>query len=183
MKNEMSEVSLAPVRQSSEVELFEKFFLQHYRRVYELLFRLTGQQMEAEDLTVDTFLRYLQRPPSSQEHHAGWLCRVAMRLGYNALRAAKRRTLYEEKASLYIAGGREFPDPLNDVERARNQEIVRAILRKMSEREAKILILHHSGFTYREIADAVDVSPNSVRTLISRAHKEFERRYLRTTKL
>ncbi|MCI0411866.1 sigma-70 family RNA polymerase sigma factor [bacterium] len=164
------------INEAREEDEFEVFFQQNYKRVYAVLYRLTGEKMEAEDLTVETFLRYFRRPPENKDQAAGWLYRVATRLGYNALRASKRRSHYEEKAALYVAGGAS--DPLQEVERAREQMRVHAVLRKMDERNAEILVLHHSGFSYKEIAEAIGVSPNSIGTLLSRAQKEFERIYL-----
>jgi RNA polymerase sigma-70 factor, ECF subfamily len=169
-------VAAVLVSEIKEEDEFEVFFHQNYRRVYEVLYRLTGEKMEAEDLTVETFLRYFRRPPTNKEQATGWLYRVATRLGYNALRDSKRRNHYEEKAALYVAGGSS--DPSQEVERAREQMRVHAVLRKMPERNAEILVLHHSGFSYKEIAEAIGVSPNSVGTLLSRAQKEFERIYL-----
>jgi RNA polymerase sigma-70 factor, ECF subfamily len=164
------------VNEIREEDEFETFFLQNYKRIYEVLYRLTGEKMEAEDLTVETFLRYFRRPPANKDQAIGWLYRVATRLGYNALRASKRRSHYEEKAALYVAGGAS--DPSQEVERAREQRKVHAVLRSMNERSAEILVLHHSGFSYKEIAEAIGISPNSVGTLLSRAQKEFERIYL-----
>jgi len=159
-----------------EQDPFERLFLQNYRRVYEFLYRMTGQRMEAEDLTIETFMRYARRPPANAERPTGWLYRVATRLGYNALRASRRRIHNEAKASLYIAG--DSSDPFKEVERSREQHQVHAVLQKMSRRSAQILLLHHSGFTYREIAEAIAVSPTSMGTLLCRAQKEFERLYL-----
>jgi RNA polymerase sigma factor (sigma-70 family) len=173
MREKASTALMNEIREEDE---FEVFFQQNYKRVYAVLYRLTGEKMEAEDLTVETFLRYFRHPPENKDQTAGWLYRVATRLGYNALRASKRRSHYEEKAALYVAGGAS--DPSQEVERAREQTRVHAVLRKMPERSAEILVLHHSGFSYREIAEATGVSPNSVGTLLSRAQKEFERIYL-----
>ena len=173
MREKSAAVVVSDVREEDQ---FEVFFQQHYKRVYEVLYRLTGERMEAEDLMVETFVRYFRRPPENQDQAAGWLYQVATRLGCNALRASKRRSHYEEKAALYVAGG--SLDPSQEVERAREQMKVHAVLRKMPQRNAEILVLHHSGFSYKEIAAAIGVSPNSVGTLISRAQKEFERIYL-----
>ena len=158
-----------------EQDSFESFFLQNYKRVFGFLYRLTGERMEAEDLTVETFLRYLNHPPVKNDHPEAWLFRVATRLGYNALRSAKRRSHYEGKAGLYIAGAPI--DPSDEVERNRERSRVRSVLRKMDRRSTAILLLHHSGCSYKEIAAAVNVSPASVGTLLVRAQKQFARLY------
>src|SRR5512146_1682420 len=83
-----------------EQAAFEDLFLQHWDRVYGVLFRLTGDRAEAEDLALDTFLRLWQRPPVQDQTLAGWLYRVATNLGYNALRSAVRRSRHELDAGM-----------------------------------------------------------------------------------
>jgi len=156
---------------------FELFFHEHYKRVYQLLYRLTGQKAEAEDLTVEAFVRYLQRPPDTQENLMGWLCRVATRLGLNALRASKRRARYEESAALYQVIRTSTPSPVEELQRASEQSKVRNVLRRMNRRNAELLWLHHNGFSYKEIAAVLQLSPGSIGTLLSRAEKEFEQKY------
>ncbi len=161
-----------------ERDPFESIFREHYRRVFGLLYRLTGQRAEAEDLTVETFMRYLKQPPEAG-NTSGWLYRVAVRLGYNSLRAGKRRSHYEEKAVMHSLSQDVVRRPDEEAERARRQMKVREVLRQMPERDAQLLILHHSGFSYKEIAAALDVSSNSVGTLLCRAERGFEKLFLK----
>lgn len=156
---------------------FESFFLQNYKKVYGILYRLTGHKMDAEDLTVETFLRYLHDRPPKLDQPEGWLFRVATRLGFNALRSAKRRTHYETKAALHFAGNPK--DPSKEFETKQERTKVHAVLRKMDQRNAEIILLYHSGCSYKEIAAAVDVSPSSVGTLLTRAQKQFGSLYLK----
>ena len=115
-----------------------------------------------------------QLRPQRADYVGGWLYRVATRLGYNALRAAKRRMQYEG-AAMYDAA--DSLDPARQVERLDERANVRAVLSRMSERDAQILLLRYSGLAYKEIAAAIGVSPNSVGTLLTRAEEEFERLY------
>ena len=46
-----------------------------------------GDADEAQDLALETFWRLYSSPPRRTENVGGWLYRVALRLGYNALRA------------------------------------------------------------------------------------------------
>jgi RNA polymerase sigma-70 factor, ECF subfamily len=156
---------------------FESFFLQNYKKVYGVLYRLTGHKMDAEDLTVETFLKYLHERPAKLDHPEGWLFRVATRLGFNALRSAKRRTHYETKAALHFAGSNT--DPSKNFETEQERTKVHTVLRKMDQRNAEIILLYHSGCSYKEIAAAVDVAPTSVGTLLVRAQKQFESLYLK----
>ncbi|MBI4788374.1 MAG: sigma-70 family RNA polymerase sigma factor [Chloroflexi bacterium] len=159
--------------QSKRAE-FEAAFFQHYTRVYGVLFRLIGDKAEAEDLTLETFWRLWQQPPRRADNLGGWLYRVATRLGYNALRAAKRRTRYEDAA---LRDAAVSPDPAREAERSDERASVRAALSQMSERDAQLLLLRHSGLSYNDIAAALGVSPNSVGTLLTRAEEEFEKLY------
>jgi len=156
---------------------FESVFLQNYTRVYGVLFRLVGDRAEAENLALETFWQLWQRPPARNDNLGGWLYRVATNLGYNALRAAKRRANYEEQAGRDALDLNVSPSPEQEAERAAERGRAHDVLRRMPARDAQLLILRHSGLSYKEIAAALDVSPNSVGTLLARAEEEFEKRY------
>ncbi len=157
---------------------FEELFQAHWERVYGVLFRLLGDPGEAEALALEVFWRlYCQPPPAQARNLAGWLYRVATNLGFNSLRALKRRSQYEERAG-YLSVEHSFPsDPVAALERADAREQVRAVLRQMEPRAAELLLLRYSGLSYGEVATALDLSPASIGTLLARAEREFEERY------
>jgi RNA polymerase sigma-70 factor (ECF subfamily) len=156
---------------------FERTFLEHWPRVYGVLFRLVGDRAEAEDLALETFWRLWQGKTNVADNLGGWLYRVATRLGYNALRAAKRRQHYEENVGQEALAFDELPDPERETETALERDRIREVLKHMESRNARLLILRHSGLSYKEIAAALNVSPNSVGALLNRAEQEFERMY------
>ncbi|MCL5951680.1 MAG: sigma-70 family RNA polymerase sigma factor [Chloroflexi bacterium] len=154
---------------------FQSLFFQHYALVYRVLFRVVGNKEDAQDLALEAFWKLWQQSPAQLENPAGWLFRVATRLGYNALRAAKRRERYElETARQALESGQ---DPDRAVERADERRRVRGVLERMTERDAQLLVLRYSGLAYKEIAAALDISPNSVGTLLARAEEAFEKLY------
>jgi RNA polymerase sigma-70 factor (ECF subfamily) len=167
-----------PTAQARDAEAeFESVFLQHYARVYGVLFRLVGDRAEAEDLALETFWRLWERPPARQDNLPGWLYRVATHLGFNALRAAKRRSQHEADAGRDAIELNSLADPAGQAERNTERQRARATLRRMKAREAQLLVLRHSGFSYQEIAAALNLSPGSIGTLLARAEEEFERLY------
>jgi len=165
---------------SAKVEAaeFERLFEGHWERLCRILYRITGDAHEAQDLALETFVRLYQQAPANRDNLAGWLYRVATNLGFNALRASRRRQLYETEA-LKESILQDFPaNPEEDAGRRIENQHVRNILRSMKPRLARLLVLRHSGLTYAELAEAEGVRPGSIGTLLARAEKEFERRYL-----
>jgi RNA polymerase sigma-70 factor (ECF subfamily) len=159
---------------------FETLFREHWERVCEVIFRLVGDREESEDLAVETFLRLYRHPPMDgrKANLSGWLYRVATRLGYNALRARRRRHHYEEQAGQIHLSNGSASDVEAEVEARIAQYRVRTALQRLKPRDAQLLVLRHSGFSYAEIASALGVSSNSVGTFLSRAERKFERQYL-----
>ncbi len=159
-------------------EVFETLFRSHWPRIHATLTRLVGDADEAEDLALETFWRLYQRPPRDRANGlGGWLHRVAMNLGFNALRARRRRQGHEQTGGAVWLEAATAPAPEEAAEVRATQARVRAALAALPEREAQLLILRHSGFSYQEIAAALKVAPGSVGTLLARAETEFEQRW------
>lgn len=169
---------------------FEALFRAHYRRVYGVLYRLVGD--EADDLAQEVFLQLYLRPPRGDEADlAGWLYRVATNLGYNALRAARRREAYgaliaglrrlgrgqDDAAEAQVAWQPAEPDPEAWAQQRDEQRRVRAALAKLKRQQAALLVLRYNGLSYREIAQALGIAAGSVGTLLARAERAFEKAF------
>jgi RNA polymerase sigma-70 factor (ECF subfamily) len=159
-----------------DVASFDALFYRHYDRVYGLLFRLVGDRAEADDLTQEVFLRLHARAGrrvSTDENVGAWLYRVAMNLGYNALRDRKR--LWQRNVHL-------VPENEADVEsqisRREERAAVRAALARLPQRQAALLLLRQMDFSYADCAAICEVAPGSVGTLLARAAAAFRREYL-----
>jgi RNA polymerase sigma-70 factor, ECF subfamily len=165
---------------SSEQAEFDTLFLSHYDGVYRLLYRIVGSADEAEDLAQETFLRlYRQRFTPDREHSVrAWLFKVATNLAYNALRGHKRMDRREETIACQgWLGEDRGADPARLAERREEREMVRKALADLPVRQAQLLLLRHAGLSYRELAQALDVAPGSVGTLLARAAVAFEGAY------
>jgi len=78
---------------------FNSAFQEYWCRVYRVLFRIIGQQDEAEDLAIETLWRLCRHPLRRADNLGGWwLYRVAVNPGFNALRTHQRRHHFEFKA-------------------------------------------------------------------------------------
>jgi RNA polymerase sigma-70 factor (ECF subfamily) len=161
---------------------FDALFLDHWERLCRLLFHILGDWDEAQDLALETFERLYRRPPQDSANLSAWLYRVATNLGFNALRARKRRLQYETEAGATAEAlareGEAGMDPSAAAEQRLERQRVRRVLSAMKPRSAELLILRHSGLSYAEVAAALEIAPASVGTLLARATAEFEKLYL-----
>jgi len=158
----------------SDAQQFETVFADHWSRIYNVVFRLVGDPDEAQDLALETFWQYYRNPPTKQENLKGWLYRVAVNLGYNALRARKRRSKYEiDSGSKTIEQG-STPEPEQEIILTEQRRAVQDVLRQMKPRSAKLLVLRYSGLDYKELAAVLNMKPTSIGKSLARAQAEFE---------
>lgn len=162
--------------QQSQPE-FEALFEQYWARLHAMLVRLLGDPAEAEDLALHTFWQLHEKPPQRIENLGGWLFSTASNLGLNALRARRRRLHYETQAGLEALRQEREAGPARQAETNLERAQVRRVLADMPPRSAQLLLLRHSGFSYAELAEALQLKPASVGKLLGRAEQEFERRY------
>lgn len=178
----LSDAMLLMQLQAGDAASFETLFLRHYERIYDILFRLLGNQADAEDVAQQVFLKLYHSPKrisakNDDTNVVGWLYRVAVNEGYNTLRGQKRRAAWQEKLIRLWPFEATGPDPIREAERHDTQTRVRQILATMKPRDAKLLLLRHSGLSYKELAATLNIAPSSVGSLLTRAERTFRTKY------
>jgi RNA polymerase sigma-70 factor, ECF subfamily len=158
---------------------FETLFVKHYQRIVEILRRIVGDHGRAEDLASEVFLK-LYRQPLAKEPEAnvgGWLYRTATNLGIDALRAAARRSRFEQAAGQDAGQNKTAENGFERIARFEREHRVRTVLAEIKPAQAQLLLLRASGNSYKELAAALEIEPGSVGTLLVRAEAAFEQRY------
>lgn len=149
-----------------------------YERLYPSLLRyverLVGDRDASEDLAQEAFVRLLRRPDLDGEDARLWIFTVATNLVRDRGRAVARRQRLLTPDSVQLPTS-SVPD--EELERAENIRAVRAALDLLPERDRLMLLMREEGFRYSEIAQALEVAPSSVGTLIARALKRFSEAY------
>ena len=170
---------LEATRDESRSAEFETLFQEHWARVYRLLQRLVGDPSEAEDLALETFLRLYNQRPRREDglNLGGWLYRVATNLGLHSIRSWKRRENYELTAGKFALENSEEESPAEILAQEEERQQVRRVLSKMNQKQSQLLILRHSGLSYKEIATTLNLAPASIGPLLVRAEREFEMQY------
>ena len=155
--------------------------VQKYQKsVHALAWRKIGDFHIAEEITQDTFLHVYKKLPAlkNPNQFAGWLYVIADRRCIAWLRKKKRamqsleatseEKLEETAYACYISEQRE------EAEVDRRREIVQNLLEKLPESERTVVILHYLGeMTCEAISKFLGVSPNTVKSRLSRARKRL----------
>ncbi|MDZ7779075.1 MAG: sigma-70 family RNA polymerase sigma factor [Gemmatimonadota bacterium] len=150
---------------------FDAVFDEHYPGLVRYVQRLTGDGDTAEDIAQEAMVRLFDRRISGSESGVrAWLYKTATHLVRDRYRVdTNRQRLLERHPVRPVA--LETPD--RTLERDETRAIVREALDALSPRDKEILLMRYSGFSYKEIAAAIDVASTSVGTLLSRAEQRF----------
>jgi len=164
-----------------DAQAFEELMLRYQNRVVSLLAHLTGQPDIAEDLAQDVFLRvYRARKryvPGAK--FSTWLFTIAGNVAANALRTRARRhevhlppaagdttTLPIEAAAVAASGLM----PTRQLDKAELRDAVRRAIASLGDRQRMaVLLSKFEHFNYAEIGEIMNLSPEAVKSLLSRA--------------
>ena len=153
------------------------FFDQWYPALVRSLRARVGDADLAEDIAQEAFVRLLDHGPRDPR---AWLFAVAA----NLVRDHSRRLRGRESHRLALVRDADLRAPADDpgaaLVRAEEVEGVRAALAGLTERDRTLLMLHHGGFSYAEVAARIGVAPSSVGPLVTRAQRRFVRAYALT---
>jgi RNA polymerase sigma-70 factor (ECF subfamily) len=159
---------------SGEVPTWEAVARTHGRFLYNVAYRLTGNDDDAYDLVQEALLRVRKGletyQPGSME---GWLSRIVTNVFLDEVRRKRRRPVEvmpedPERLLPSAPGADEATESLSDD--------VQAALRRLPEEfRTAVVLCDVVGLSYEEIADAISVPVGTVRSRIHRG-----RRLLRT---
>jgi RNA polymerase sigma factor (sigma-70 family) len=152
---------------------FRRLFDGQFGSVFRYLDRLSGDPALAADLAQETFVRLFRRG-SMPDMPRAWLAAVAANLLRDDRRTAARRQSLIGAAveQLRLESSSAAPDA--EVLAGERRAMVRRTLDGLPERDRRILLLRYEGYSYREIALALDLPETSVGTFLARARRAFQ---------
>jgi len=159
-------------------EAFEELVRRYQNRIYSLAYRMTGDNVEAYDLTQEAFLRSYAALPSFNPdlRFAPWLYRIATNLCINFLQSSRvRKGGADPDLALQMPDRGKQPDSLYE-EKEQRHRIHQAILNLPAKYRAVVILRHLQDRTYEEIAAILDLPLNTVRTHLFRARELLRRR-------
>lgn len=155
---------------------FRGVFEDQFASLHRYLARFTGDAEVAGELAQEAFIRLYRRRPRPDQPKA-WLFTVAINLARNAKgKASRQRRLLTLERSTHVLSDPPAP-PGATCESGRTKARVRHALTVLSERDRQLLLLRAEGYSYKELAVAIELNEASVGTLLSRAKAAFKEAY------
>ncbi len=180
----MDELELIRQAGQGDESAFEQLVIAYEKPVYNLCLRMCGDRDEAFDLSQDTFIKAWHAISMFQgdSKFQTWLMRIASNTCIDHLRKKKRKNVIpmtdldreDEPLERQIADYETDPAVL--AEKAQDHEAVREAMSQLPDQDRLILSMRAiEDMSYREIGEALELQPGTVKSRISRAREKIRR--------
>lgn len=151
-----------------------RVFVEHHQRsVFALLSRIVGPGPEVEDLAQETFLRAIRALPGFDVAGAArlstWLLTIATRLALDVCRKRAR-----QQRSPFTAEPPSAATPEHELQRAELRGAIASAVEALpSDQRAAFVLAEFHGFSIEDIAAALQIPENTVKTRLFRARAKL----------
>ncbi|MGE5280404.1 MAG: RNA polymerase sigma factor [Deltaproteobacteria bacterium] len=173
----MLDIARATIEKAArgDIGAFEEIYKRTSSFVYNVAWRVTGNKEDAEEVAQNVFVT-VYRKLSGFRHEASlktWLYRITVNLALNHAKKMSRtreRTLSYDDALAHSAAQLARAEAVEapPADPGRIEELLKAL---NPDQRACIVLRGIEGLSYKEIAEALHVNINTVRTRIKRARE------------
>jgi RNA polymerase sigma-70 factor (ECF subfamily) len=151
------------------------------RPVYNLCYRMLGDQTLAEDAAQETFLKAFLglKRYDPKRVFVNWLLSIASHHCIDRLRRRRLKLVPLESEKGVIDVVDTVPGPEGVLARAeQEQEIRQSLLQLANKDRAAIVLFYWHGLSYVEIAETLSLTPGAVKSRLHRARRTLAEHWL-----
>lgn len=184
----INELELIRVILSGETALFSRLIDAHKDRVFNFIYRLTGNYQEAEDITQEAFITAFQKLNNFkiQFKFTTWLFTIARNIAYNHLKRRNIVRFFSLDKANEMDDGSEIPWEFADTALTPEQicikkeeaAITNKLIQELDRKYREIFLLRYQeDLSYTEIAEITGLPLGTVEIRLHRAAKQLARKY------
>ncbi|MDP4679308.1 MAG: RNA polymerase sigma factor [Cyclobacteriaceae bacterium] len=164
-------------------EAFKIFVEKYQNMVFNTSLNFLGIREDAEEITQDVFVEVFKSIPSFRGNSSlkTWVYRIAITKSLEYQRKAKRKKRFAFLVSISgenqdVLDSSIVDHPGIDTEDGERADLLFKSMEKLPENQRIAFTLHNlDGFSYKEIAETMDISLSSVESLIFRSKKKLRK--------
>lgn len=146
--------------------------LESYLKSFAMTF--TRNQEDANDLTQETILKAIsyRNYYTPQTNFKAWVFTIMRNIFINQYRRkVKSGTIFDHSADLFLLNN--TGDRINSTDNYLLGKELKQTIRQLADEYKQPFEMHHSGFKYKEIADALNIPIGTVKSRIFIARKKL----------
>lgn len=181
----MDEQTLIERAKQGDVEAFEILINEHQKRIYNIAFKMLGNQEDALDLSQEVLIKIFKNIHKfhGSSKFSTWVYRVATNTCLDEIKKRRKHTTYSIDERMQTEDGdlaTDIPDTSPTPEATAIQKDIQKILydgiNQLGDEHKKVIILRDlNGFSYEYIAKILKCSEGTVKSRISRARKRLKK--------
>jgi RNA polymerase sigma-70 factor (ECF subfamily) len=158
---------------NGDLEAYGEIVREYQNSVFNVCLRILGNVQEAEDLAQEAFLRAYRNIAQFDPNRpfGPWMRVLAANLCYNHINKARlEQAPLEDERDHIPADPHESPEALLELNQE-NQDLYQKIWKLPENQRIALELRHFQGLSYQEMADALDLPLNTVRSHLYRARR------------
>jgi RNA polymerase sigma-70 factor (ECF subfamily) len=169
-----------------DAQAFEELVRRYQGRLMAVFQNMFSDREQAEDLVQDVFLRVFRarHTYTPDAKFATWLFTIAHNVAKNSRRSRARRkevsVSAEDSGGMvanpleHLATAASGQMPTRQVDRRERAEMVRLAMETLNDRQRMaVLLSKFEGMSYIDIASAMDLTPQAIKSLLTRARNNL----------
>jgi RNA polymerase sigma-70 factor (ECF subfamily) len=185
MAMEENETNLIERVCSGDINAFQEIVESYKKKVYYIAYDIVGDFHEAEDISQEVFIKMYRALDRFRKDAkmSSWLYQITVNTAIDSLRRRKAKPRFNvEDIEQVGVRDRAFQSASPEADPERRavatlmQEHIDLALQKITPQERAVFVMrHYNEFKIREIAEVLDVSPGTVKSLLFRALRKLRK--------
>ena len=166
-----------------DVGSFEQLIVKYNRYVYNIAFRMMGNEEDAKDMSQETLIKAFKSIKNfkMESNFSTWLYRITINVCKDEMRKRKETVIsydaeISEDATLKDLMGDESQNPLLIYEKEELKSSIDSALNKLSEENKSVVVLKDLlGYSYEEIGQILEIPIGTVRSRLNRSRSALKK--------
>lgn len=165
-----------------DVASFEQLIVKYNRYVYNIAFRMMGNEEDAKDMSQEALIKAFKAIGQfkREANFSTWLYRITINVCKDEMRKRKEHVLSydvenQDEGSMKENIKDESTNPILIYEQLELKETIESALNKLSEDSKAVVVLKDLlGYSYEEIGTILDIPVGTVRSRLNRSRSALK---------